>query len=521
MPRLSAVGWARWGWRQLTSMRTALLLLLLLAIAAVPGSLFPQRTSDPNGVVQYFDSNPDLAPIVDALGLFTVYSSPWFSSIYLLLFISLIGCVIPRTRHHATALRRPPPRTPSRLLQLPAHRLIVLETETRSPAELVEAAKRALRRSGYRVATYPDRAGRLSVAAERGYLRETGNLVFHVALIGVLVVIAVAGGYRYQGQRVIVEGESFAANTRSAYDSFTGGTWFSDDDLPPFSVTLNDFDVSYVEDDPDNLGFVTDYRASVEVLQLGLSDTRDAVVRVNEPLNVAGAEVYLLGNGYAPEIIIRNPAGDIISQELIPFLPQDTNLTSLGVLKIPDGLTEQVGAIGFFYPTQSTNASGAFTSVYPDLENPVVTLNVFTGDLGINDGTPQSVYSLDTSIMTQLTGGSTGVDSLELRSGETVQLPSGLGTVELGEIRRFASFDIAYDPTKIPVLVFALLALTGLGLALFMPRRRVWVRFRTTDDGQEQLECAALARGDDPTLESAVDALVEKITNHKSPNGEA
>ncbi len=33
----------RWAWRQLTSMRTALLLLLLLALAAVPGSVVPQR----------------------------------------------------------------------------------------------------------------------------------------------------------------------------------------------------------------------------------------------------------------------------------------------------------------------------------------------------------------------------------------------------------------------------------------------------------------------------------------------
>ena len=64
-PALGPVGWARWGWRQLTSMRTALLLLLLLAIAAIPGSLVPQRSADPNGVSQYFTDNPDLAPILE------------------------------------------------------------------------------------------------------------------------------------------------------------------------------------------------------------------------------------------------------------------------------------------------------------------------------------------------------------------------------------------------------------------------------------------------------------------------
>ena len=72
-PRLGVVGWLRWGWRQLTSMRTALVLLLLLAIAAVPGSLVPQRSADPNGVTQYFTDNPDLAPVLDNLSLFEFY----------------------------------------------------------------------------------------------------------------------------------------------------------------------------------------------------------------------------------------------------------------------------------------------------------------------------------------------------------------------------------------------------------------------------------------------------------------
>ena len=117
-PRLGLVGWLRWGWRQLTSMRTALVLLLLLAIAAIPGSIVPQRTADPNGVTQYRTNNPDLFPILDHLQLFDVYSSAWFSAIYILLFISLIGCVIPRTTHHFKALRARPPRTPARLSRL-------------------------------------------------------------------------------------------------------------------------------------------------------------------------------------------------------------------------------------------------------------------------------------------------------------------------------------------------------------------------------------------------------------------
>src|SRR6187397_1788363 len=126
-PKLGFVGTLRWFWRQLTSMRTALFLLLLLAIAAVPGSLVSQRNSDPNGVTQYFSDNPDLAPVLDKIQAFDVYSSAWFSSIYLLLFVSLIGCVIPRTKHHLLALRARPPKTPAKLERLPG--FISVDTE--------------------------------------------------------------------------------------------------------------------------------------------------------------------------------------------------------------------------------------------------------------------------------------------------------------------------------------------------------------------------------------------------------
>ncbi|MBT5431725.1 MAG: cytochrome c biogenesis protein ResB, partial [Micrococcales bacterium] len=72
-------------------MRNALILLLLLAIAAVPGSVYPQRSADPNGVKVFYDNRPELAPILDSLQLFDVYTSVWFSAIYILLFVSLAG----------------------------------------------------------------------------------------------------------------------------------------------------------------------------------------------------------------------------------------------------------------------------------------------------------------------------------------------------------------------------------------------------------------------------------------------
>lgn len=508
-PRLTMVGWLRWFWRQLTSMRTALLLLLLLAIAAIPGSLVPQRSSDPNGVTQYFADNKDLAPVLDAFQLFDVYTSAWFSAIYLLLFVSLIGCVVPRVAYHWNALRSAPPRTPANFSRLPASDSFVTLVE---PESAIERAQALLRRLGYRVARY-DTDARLTVSAERGYARETGNLVFHAALVGVLVTVGIGGGAGFSGQRVIYEGQAFA-NTLLAYDSFNPGRFFSASSLTPYTVRLDSFTTVYEEKNQNAIGQPIDYTAKVTV-QLKDQAPEATVIKVNEPLRFGNTDIYLLGNGYAPQITVRDSAGDVVFRDTIPFLPQDKNLTSVGVVKLPDGLTEQLGLVGFFYPTVSEGHSGAFFSMYPDLIDPMLTFNVWKGDLGLNEGVPRSVYALDTSKMIKLTGQKTDLASLELRPGETVELPQGLGSITFDGVKKFVSLDVHNDPAQGWVLFFALLSLGSLLFSLFIPRRRVWIA--VTGGGKRggaactTVEVGALARGDDPTLEARVADLVVEL----------
>ncbi|MEG0298507.1 MAG: cytochrome c biogenesis protein ResB [Aurantimicrobium sp.] len=475
-PNLGVVGWLRWFWRQLTSMRTALLLLLLLAIAAVPGSLVPQRSSDPNGVSQYFVDHKDTAPILDQFQMFDVYSSAWFSAIYLLLFVSLIGCVLPRTKHHIEALRAQPPVTPANLVRLPAYAKLTISGK--SAEEVLEAARKVLKSDRYRVARYDRAAGgkgklkteaAITVSAERGYMRETGNLIFHFALVGVLIAVGFGGGFGFAGQRAIYEGQAFT-----------------------------------------NSLIALDYTAEVTT-QIKGEKPQKQTIKVNEPLRIAGTDVYLLGNGYAPTVTVRDPEGNVVFTDSVNFLPQDKNLTSLGVIKLPDGLAEQVGLIGFFYPTVSAGHSGAFFSMYPDLIDPRLTLDVYAGDLGLDEGIPRSVYALDTEDMTKLAGRKAPQKSLEFKIGDTVELPNGLGTVTFDGVKRFVSLDIHRDPTQGWVLVFALSALGGLLISLFIPRRRMWVSVTENADGSVTAECAGLARGDDPTLEGAVAALKDKL----------
>ncbi|GIT81792.1 cytochrome c biogenesis protein ResB [Leifsonia sp. LS1] len=509
-PKLGPLGWLRWFWRQLTSMRTALFLLLLLAIAAVPGSLVPQRSSDPNGVTQYFTDNPQLAPVLDKLQFFDVYTSAWFSAIYLLLFASLIGCIIPRTKHHFQAMRAKPPRTPVRLTRMAGFQARILPAELRSTAsDPIAEAQEVLKKARYRTAIY-ENARSISVSAERGYLRESGNLVFHIALLGVLVAIGVGGGFGYTGQKVVVEGQSFV-NSLPSYNSFNPGRFFSDSALAPFSIRVDKLDVSYETKNQNAVGTPLDYTAHVTTT--GPGDTsQSTTIKVNEPLAIGGTNVYLLGNGYAPTITVRDTKGNVVFSDSVPFLPQDARLTSLGFIKVPDGLKQQLGMIGFFYPTvgASQTASGALTSTFPGLNDPVLSLNVYVGDLGVDSGVPQSVYSLNTDKLTQLAGPPTKTEALKLKPGETVDLPNGLGTISLDNVKRYASLDVHHDPAQGWVLAFAVLIFAGLLTALFVPRRRIWVKAVENEDGSLTLEYAGLARGEDPNLIAAVSAVAEE-----------
>ncbi|WP_166876259.1 cytochrome c biogenesis protein ResB [Salinibacterium sp. ZJ450] len=499
-PKLGFVGYLRFFWRQLTSMRTALVLLLLLAVGAIPGSLVPQRTSDPNGVVQYEADHPDLFPVLDWFQMFDVYSSVWFSSIYLLLFISLIGCVIPRTKHHWQALKARPPKTPARLQRLAGY--TTADTPTDAEAA-IESARTLLRKQGYRVERYG-----LSVSAERGYLRETGNLVFHMALVGMLFAVGIISGFGYNGQKVIVEGQSFS-NVLAGFDSFSPGRFFSESELVPYSISLDSFTAEYGIDHTTGAAVPLDYEASVTTTIKG-EQPQSGSVKVNEPLGIAGNTAYLLGNGYAPIITVYDGAGEVAFSQAVPFLPQDANLTSVGVVKVPDSLPEQLGLVGFFYPWAADGHGGALASAHPEPGNPLLTLNVFTGDLGLNDGIPKSVYELNTDNLTQVAGGETDVAALELAPGESADLPDGLGRVEFTELRRFVSLDIHDDPSQGWVLGFAILIVGGLAAALFVPRRRMWVKATVAADGSTRLEYAALARGEDPTLEPAVGDFAAK-----------
>ena len=480
-PSLSPAGWLRWAWRQLTSMRTALVLLFLLALASIPGSVLPQQGIDPAAVSQYYTAHPTLAPLLARLSLFDVFGAPWFAAIYLLLFASLAGCVLPRAYRLARSARRPPPKAPRYLGKLP-QTVSFAVTGPAGPA--LEAATGVLRKHRFRL-----RTGDGWVSAEKGYLHEFGNLLFHIALLGLLGSVALGGLFGYKGNRLLVSGSTFA-NTPTALDVFRPGRLVSPSDLQPFSVTLNHFRASYVTSGPQR-GEPLAFNAYVRYTTRPGGPARNYDLRVNDPLNVDGVQVFLIGHGYAPEFKITDGTGHVVFDQAVPFIPiEQIGLSSAGVIKVPDASPQQLGFAGIFLPT-TIDVNGRLASAFPAPLFPRVSLVSYAGNLGLNNGVPQSVYNLVTTHMHRL-----AIRPVPIAPGQSIKLPNRLGKLTFTGYRQWASLAITYDPGQLPALISALVALAGLILSFLIRRRRMFLRVSADEDGTSVVAVGGLTRSD-------------------------
>ena len=485
-------------WRQLTSMRVALILLFLLAIVAIPGSVFPQRGADVARVAAYYVQHPGAAPLLDRLGLFDVYASPWFAAVYLLLFISLVGCVVPRLRLHLATVGMPPPAAPRNLSRL-SH--FSSYTSSRSPDAERTRLDATLRKRRWRTMVRGD-----AVSAEKGYVREWGNLLFHYALVLLLIGIAVGGLFGYKGSVVLVQGQTFA-NIPGQYNAFDRGRVVDVRGIEPFSVHLDRFDATYLDTgEPSDFGATVTWRPSPGAAP------RQAVISPNHPLGVPSGfldgptNVYLIGHGFALHVVVRDPSGTIVYDDTEPTRPMagDNNLTSTGAVKVKLAKPEQLGFSATFSPTWTEGG----TSAFPAPNDPRVTLTAFRGDL--NELAPQTVYALDTTRMEPFLDKGAPL-SQTLKVGESWTLPNGYSATFAGWTN-WTQLSINHDPGKRTALLAAIVMVLGLLLSLFVSRRRVWARITSNNQGASVVEVGGLSRREGDSFEDEFAELVQQMS---------
>lgn len=515
------------GWRGLTSMRTALVLLFLLALAAIPGALLPQRSLNAQKVDQYIADRPTLGPWMDRFELFDVFGSFWFTAIYVLLFVSLVGCILPRVWDHARALRTPPVAAPRNLGRLPHHARDTVDTDA---ARVVDEARAKLR--GWRTEVRPGtREGEVTLSAEKGYLREVGNLVFHLSLCGLLIAIAVGKLFGYEGNVIVIadDGPGFCSTSPAAFDSFRAGNVNDGTGMTPLCVRVKDFKADYLESGQAQM-FTSNisYQAGDD---LTTGTWRDTELAVNHPLRVAGDRVYLQGHGFAPTFTVTFPNGQTRT-ETIQWRPDDARtFLSSGVLRVdpPGGMypTEeertknQIAIEGLFAPTALFHGS-LLTSAFPKMDDPAVAVDVYRGNTGLDTGRSQSLFALDPEMIKQ--GRLTKEARVNLRPGESTTLPNGT-KVTFDGAKEFVNLQVSHDPAQQWVLITALAMMAGLLVSLLVKRRRIWIRAypapsegSTVEQRRTVVELGGLARTDQAGWGGEFDRLRTRLLDAETEN---
>jgi cytochrome c biogenesis protein len=483
-------------------MRTALVLLLILAAGAVIGSLLPQIPNSPERVGRYLADHGFWGPLFLRAGFFDVYGSWWFVLITTLLFVSLAACLLPRSRAMLRAMRQ----RPMQARELEAFRHYAEVRLPGGPDEAMASAERLLRRRRYRVA----REG-TGVAAEKGTLREAGSLLFHWAFFLLLIGVIVGKGTGFTGRAVVTEGETWIDARLNYAGQIRLGRYFGGD-FTGIGIQLVDFQASYRRS-----GQPRDF---VSRIRLVGSDGRPIGVdelRVNEPMSVEGLRIFQEGFGWAP-VVQASLAGETLWSSPIEMARDDA----------PEGVPATAmpwrGAIKLTSPEPDVMVS---LELWPDFR-------AFANFQLTGQPTPMLVrfdpyirYSvhvgriLDPAVGALETTGLRRSGEGELRAAGTsdVEVP-GVGTLTLSfpELRQYSVLLVTRDVGIPVVLAAAILVLVGLIPALYVSRRKVWVRAEAAPGGSiVRIGGFALQRKD--AFEDEFDRLARSVERAADASG--
>lgn len=472
------------GWRVLTRMKTALVILGILALLTLVATVIPQQPNVPDTVADWRAgvAGPGVvvSQLIDLFGLYDTYGSPAFLALLLLLFLSLTACLIPRIRAFVRLVRRGRPPLSRNLSVQPHHEAWASH---RAPDEVRADLRARLDDGNWRLRDEADDGlGATQLAAEKGIVsREGGSLLFHLSFYVLLVGIVAGQLLQFVGQVGVIEGQAFT-DTPAAYWTAQPGRWFDFDDHDGFRLELDEFRVDWVRT-VEAGGTPSLFEADVTVTEPDGEVRRD-MIEGNVPMVIDGFKVHLLDWGYAPVMDVR------IDDEVVWEGMQASQATSQGfyrtAIKAPDvgggeqGLGIQVG----MYPNapEGTDGQRTFTGA-PWADAPVAVLALYRGDLAL-DGA-QDVNLLDTEGLDLVTTSAVPL-------GETVSLPGGV-EVAFPELRRWAGFQVSRRPTVPLLLTGAVLLLIGLVPALYAYRRRLWVQVEPDGSGGSLVTVAGRA----------------------------
>jgi cytochrome c biogenesis protein len=445
-----------WLWHFLTSMKFAIVIMLVLAVAAIVGALVIQA---PAGVVDDAQARnewlagvrPRWGALTDpmaTLGIFWIFSTLWFRLLVGLLAASLIACTVQRIPGTWRTMTKPHVDVGASFFEhAPQHEAMTFQ---RPPAEVLATAQAVLKKKGYRSLTMDD--GVVHLYADRNRWAPWAGLVAHASIVVILAgaIIGSLWGFR-DGQFMLAEGATSAVPT-----------------IPGAVITLNSFKDEY----SPTTGQPIDYVSDVTVTKDGQVVVANHQLRVNDPLRFEGVSFYQAFFGPAAVLTVANAEGDVLHEGGIPLA---------------------------WTLNEGGNKVGSFTLPDQDLTVWVVST------AGANDPRVKPGQ-----VAVELYRGSSGeaITQQTIDQGAAAEIEGLTFTFE--REAKFTGLSVAHDPGTPIVWLGCFLLIAGFAVRLYVPFRRLWGRLETRPDGGSSLAIAAVGRRD-TALENEFTDLVTDI----------
>ncbi len=427
-------------WHFLTSMKLALVLMLVFAALSLVGTLVIQA---PAGVMDNPQTRTEwlasIRPrfggwtdIMESLQAFTIFTSVWLRAVGALLAASLVACTVHRIPGTWRTVRKPRVNVgPAFFEHAPQHETMTFQ---RDPADVLAGAGQVFKRHGYRTITEDD--GSVHLYAVRNNWAPWAGLVAHVSIVAILAGAMVGSlwGFR-DSQFMLAEGATSAIPT-----------------VPGATITLNSFTDRY----SPTTGAPIDYVSDVTVAQDGQVVAQQEV-RVNEPLRYRGISFFQAFFGAAAVVTVKDAAGATVFSEGVPLAWTATDGNEIGSFVLPaQKLT--VWVVATTGPNDPTIKPGQIA---------VELYNSDTGD-------PVTQQSIDQGKATTIEGLSFTFDRES----------------------KFTGLSVANDPGTPLVWLGCILLIVGFVIRLYVPYRRVWGRLEARLGGGTSLSIAAVGRRD-------------------------
>ncbi len=292
----------------MSSMRFAISLLSILAVASIIGTVLKQAEPYNNYLIQL---GPFWFQVYEKLGLYDVYHTAWFLVILTFLVASTSVCIIRNAPNFAREMKSFREHISEQSLNAFKHQHEA--STTHAPEALAASAQRYLEGQGYKVRNLP-RDGGVLLAAKAGSWNRMGYFLAHSAIVMICIGGLMDGNLVFKAQQLLgtkkIETRDIPQSQVPAISrlspsnlSFRGSVQIPEgssasvvflnvadgylvQDLP-FSVALKQFRIEhYTTGQPKN------FESDIELFDRSGKKIREATIAVNHPLIHDGIAIY-------------------------------------------------------------------------------------------------------------------------------------------------------------------------------------------------------------------------------------